>query len=362
LHVLHSMNCGGVEALLMNLLRCADRDKLRFDFLVHVPDEMYYEPELRRLGCEVYRLPALRQLGPVRYARALLDFFRTHPEMQIVHSHLETTTGLILRQARRAGVPVRIAHSHNTRFPRAGPRALPENLLKQWCRRWVVPCATHRLACSREAARWLFGPAEAEIFPNGVDTARFRFSPEMRERCRAERGIPPEARVLLHVGRFQAQKNHSFLLGIWADSAPEHPDDWLLLLGDGELRPETEALAQGLPGADRICFLGQRSDVPAWLSAADVFLLPSLFEGLPVSLAEAQAAGLPCLVSDRVPLDAFASRVRQIPLGAAAPWAAALAELRPAQPAERAAAPEAVAALGYDIRASLRRLEEIYSA
>ena len=362
LHVLHSMNCGGAETLLMNLLRGADPAELRFDFLVHVPDEMFYEAELKARGAVIHRLPSLRQLGPMGYRRALARFFREHPEVRIVHSHLETTTGLILEQARRAGVPLRLAHSHNTRFTRAGLRAIPENTLKRWCRRKIVPNATHRLACSPEAARWLFGNTEAILLPNAIDTARFRFSERARQETRERLGIPRDARVLLHVGRFQPQKNHRFLMRIWQEYAALKPSAYLICVGEGELMPEIKALADTLPGAARVRFAGLQAETAAFYSAADVFLLPSLFEGLPVTLVEAQAAGLPCLISERVPSDTLRN-LRRLPLNDTALWLDALRQKNIMNNcALRIAHYELINDAGYGIQSALEKLLKIYEA
>jgi glycosyltransferase involved in cell wall biosynthesis len=360
LHVLNSMNCGGAETLLMNLYRGLDTQRFQFDFLVNAPEEMHFEPEIRELGGVIHRMPALRAVGPLNYPKALAAFFAANPEYRIVHSHLETTTGLILQAAKQARLPLRIAHSHNTRFTRSGLLAAPENMLKRWCRRQINPNATHRLACSREAAQWLFGAAPAEILPNGIDTQRFCFDPIARQKIRTELGIPTDALVFLHVGRFQRQKNHAFLLELWQRLAPRLPQAQLLLAGEGELQAAMQAKAAAFPGGERVLFLGLRSDVAALLSAADAFLLPSLFEGLPLTLVEALAPGLPAFVSEAVPEDGLEAMVQRLPLQATA-WADALASAKQGE-AVRVNAPEAVAAAGYNIRRTLSRLEEIYAS
>jgi glycosyltransferase involved in cell wall biosynthesis len=353
------MNCGGAEAMLMNLYRRADRSRIQFDFLVSAPEPMFYEPEIASLGGRVFRIPSLRQSDPVRYQRRLLAFFRAHPEYRIVHSHLETTTGLILRQANHAGVPCRIAHSHNTRYPGSGWRALPERWLKDWCKRFILPNATCRLACSSQAAHWLFGAASAEVLRNGILTERFRFDAQARLQVRRRLGLSEETTLYLHVGRFQAQKNQAFLLEAWAELERVRPDAALVLIGEGEQRTAAQQCAARLKEPRRVYFLGQRDDVPRFLCAADCFVLPSLFEGLPLALAEALCAGLPCVVSDRVPTEALPGRITSLPLGDPGQWAAALLA-QPLAGAKRAAAADALAAAGYDAAQSAARLTELY--
>ncbi|MDR2525375.1 MAG: glycosyltransferase family 1 protein [Oscillospiraceae bacterium] len=358
LHVLHSMNLGGAEALLMSLYRRLDTDRYQFDFLVNEPNAMHFEREIAGRGGRIHRMPSLRAIGPFNYAKALGAFLAAHPEYRAVHSHLESTTGLILQAAAQAGVPLRIAHSHNTRFTRAGLLALPENALKSWCRKKINPNATHRLACSQAAAQWLFGDACSEVLRNGIDAPRFAFSPETRAQTRALLDIPAEMTVFLHIGRFQAQKNHTFLLDAWARLAPRFTQAQLLLAGEGVLQAAMQAKAKKIAGGDRVHFLGLREDIPALLSAADAFLLPSLFEGLPVVLVEAQAAGLPCFASDSIPREADLGTCAFLPLDAQI-WAERLARFTP--PHNRSAAVRAVEAAGYDIGQSLRRLEELYA-
>jgi glycosyltransferase involved in cell wall biosynthesis len=361
------MDLGGVETLLTNLWRKRDPQRLAFDFLVHTPQKMHYEAELLAGGAVIHRLPALRALGPVRYVRALECFFAAHPAYTIVHSHLETTTGLILQAAKRSAVPVRIAHSHNTGYPRGGLRALPENALKDWCKTKIVPNATHRLACSHEAAQWLFCGAPAQILPNGIDCEAFRFLAQARAQKRALLGVAEDERVFVHVGRYTPVKNQTFLLDFW----PQVPNARLLLIGDGPLRGELEQKiaaqdarrgARGQNTTKRsaaVRVLGKQTDIAAWLCAADGFLLPSLIEGLPVALVEARASGLPCLVSPRVPLEGVPAQV--LPLKKQA-WIDAIAALRPCAPEARAAAADQVAAMGYDVARSLALLEEIYES
>ena len=186
---------------------------------------------------------------------------------------------------------------------------------------------TDRFACSRKAGEMLFGASPFTVLPNGVDTGAFaRHDPEARARLREHLGVAEDEILLGHVGRFSAQKNHAGLLRIFAAALQRRPNARLLLLGQGPLEAETRALAQELGVADRVIFAGVRTNVQVFYHAMDAFLLPSLFEGLPVVLVEAQAAGLPCFVSDTIDRGAaFADGVHFLPLGDTDAWAAALA-------------------------------------
>ena len=213
LHVLYSMNCGGAENLIMNLYRNIDREKIQFDFLVNFYGDMYFQREIEQLGGRIYKMKTLLQLSPPVYATGLERFFKKHREYKIVHSHLETTTGIILKCARKSGVIVRIAHAHNTRHTGAGLLYLPENLYKDYCRSKIASSATAFFACSTPAAKWLFHDKskDAVIINNGIDTGKFRFSPEVRRQVAESFGIADTTVVLVHTGRFCDQKNHAFL-------------------------------------------------------------------------------------------------------------------------------------------------------
>ncbi len=359
LHVLHSMNCGGAETLLMHLYRGMDREKVQFDFLVNVFDEMYYEREILSLGGRIYRMPFLTKTTPPVYAHALKTFFTEH-SYTIVHSHLETTTGVILGAAKRAGVPVRIAHSHNSRFTRVGLAALPENLFKAWCRSRIVPNATHLFGCSPEANRWLFGKHadESTLLNNGIDVAACAFNAQTRAQKRAELGLG-DALTFGHVGRFNDQKNHAFLIEAFAQYHKSHPDSRLLLAGEGVLQGQIERQVQDAGLENCVSFLGLRPDVPQLLQAMDCFLLPSKFEGLPLALVEAQAAGLWCLAADTVSpqSDLHACAFSFLPLRVS-DWARAMANVTPQT--DRAKAAAIVTDRGFDSRTQAENMQAFY--
>lgn len=362
LHVLHSMNCGGAENLIMNIYRSIDREKVQFDFLVNFYGDMYFQKEIEQLGGRIYRMKTLLQLTPWVYAAELEKFFKNHREYRIVHSHLETTTGIILECARKAGVPVRVAHAHNTRHTRDGLLFAAENTYKNYCRRKIKFNATAFFACSEAAARWLFREKSKEtiILKNGIDTNKFRFSQEARLHAAKLLGIAKTTTVLVHTGRFYDQKNHVFLIDIFKAYQGMNPNSLLLLIGEGPLLSEIKKRAADLGVLDSVLFLGIRDDVCSILQRADAFVLPSKFEGLPLALVEAQCAGLPCYVSDCVPQegDLCCGLVTFLSIGRSAEkWARNIGK----STRDRESASGKVAAAGYDIKSTAKKLEALYN-
>ena len=350
LHVVTYMGRGGLETMLMNYYRAIDRTKVQFDFLTHRDFRADYDDEIEALGGKTYRLPNLNPFSR-SYLGALDRFFREHPEYRIVHSHLDCMSAIPLKAAKKHGVPVRIAHSHSSRQDR--DLKYPMKLL---FKRGISMQATQLFACGTEAGKWMFGTDDFRVLNNAIDARRYCFDPKVRQEVRKELGIPADTPVVGHVGRFMAPKNHGFLLRIFA----ELPDNaMLLLVGEGELQQKNERLAEELGIRDRTIFIGLRSDVDRMLQAMDVFVFPSLYEGLPLSIIEAQAAGLPCLISDKVPIECKKTDlVTQIPLDASpAEWAEAVLS---AAEAPRGDTLAQIREAGFDIRANAEWLQNYY--
>ena len=288
LHVYPEMKSAGTEMVIMNLYRNIDREKVQFDLLVMREGES--DAKFEALGAKVHYLPKTGS-----YKKDLISFFTSHPEYKIVHTHTHAEMGTVLKAAKIARVPTRIAHSHNSRPDL--PRIM--KYYKMWTSRDIEASATHFVACSREAAEWLFPRKNkrASVWNNAIDLDAFRFSAEARARTRAELNIPYDAKVIAHVGRFADQKNHVFLVKLLNELCDRDSSVYAALVGNGPLFEEIKAQAK----SDRILFLGQRSDVPSILTAADLFLFPSNYEGLGIVAVEAQASGLYCLASLGVP-------------------------------------------------------------
>ncbi len=301
--VLNHMDSGGIEAVVQNYYRHIDRSKVQFDFYFAQDSTLPQRQELESLGAGLYPVPAYSR--PLAYHRALYTAFRKHG-YQIVHAHLSTMSCWALFAAWRAGVPVRICHNHTTAHWSEGARTMLKYLLRPFNKM----LATEYFACGETAGRWMYGnrcfdSGRVTILPNAIDTAKYAYDPEARVRLREELGIPQNAFVVGHVGRFMQQKNHRFLLEVFARLLPQRPDAWLLLIGEGELQREMCALSEELGIRERVVFTGARRDVDKLYSAMDVFCLPSLYEGMPLVAWEAQANGLPCLLSTNITTEAF---------------------------------------------------------
>lgn len=360
LHILHSMNRGGTEAMLMNLYRHIDREQIQFDFLLTDPAPCAYEPEIGSLGGRVYRIPRLTRGNPLRYMRAADAFFKAHPEYRIVHSHTSSKSAVPLWIARRNGIPVRICHSHNNRSE-SGINGLIRDALKPALRH----TATDFFACSTEASLWLYGKkksraGEVHIIKNAIPIADYLYDETTRKETRSKLGVE-KSFVVGHVGRFFHQKNHLFLLDIFSEIRRRRPDARLLLVGDGALRPQIERRIAELGLAGAVVLTGVVSDVHRYMQAMDVFVFPSHYEGLGMVLVEAQAAGLRCFTSaGSVPEEAnVAGLVEYIPLSESpAVWAERV--LRHTGPHPRTGTLEKIRAKGYDIAEAARRLEAFY--
>lgn len=364
LHVIGRMSRGGVETWLMHMLRRLNRRRFRMDFLVATAEPAEYDDELRELGGRLLVCGG-RHL-PWRFARGFRQVLSSQGPYDIVHSHVHHFSGLVLGLAKRAGVRGRIAHSHNTADCR--PDGWRRSLYRAAMERWIASSATDLLACSQDAAAALFGrnwPADprCRVLSYGIDPAPLA-APADRQAARSELGIPDGAIVVGHVGRFAEQKNHAWLVEMASELAAASPPVWFLLVGDGPLRGgiQQEVRRRGLES--RFRFAGVRSDVGRLMKGAmDVFVFPSLHEGLGLAGLEAQAAGLPCLFSDRVPREISILPAAVEFLSLEIPpreWArAALARARAARTPAKTAL-EALRTAGFDCRDTVIELASLY--
>lgn len=292
------MDRAGLENMLMNYYRAVDKTKIQFDFLTHRPTEGAYDQEIESMGGKIYRAPRLYPQNYKNYFNFMREFFKEHTEYKIVHSHIDSMSYLPLLAAKRAGVPIRIAHSHSTstdfglKYP-----------LKMFFRAKIPSVATNYAACTTDAGEYLFPKKQVMVIPNAINIEKYYFNEKVRREKRKELGLEKNY-VIGHVGRFTRAKNHVFLIESFAEVVRKCEDVRLLLIGAGELEKNIRELILKKKLDNYIMILSKRDDVAELYQAMDIFAFPSLYEGLGMGAVEAQVSGLRCLVSDRVPWDA----------------------------------------------------------
>ena len=359
LHSVSNMDRAGIETMLMNYYRRIDRSRIQFDFLANKPKPGAYDDEIRAMGGHVYVSPGLAPWQYPAYLRFMKQLLADNPDIRILHAHNEGMMEYALRGAEKAGLPTRIAHAHNTRIIKDYKWPL-----KVFCKQFIPRTATEYFGCGRDAGIYYFGKkrweARGYTMHNAIDPERFRFSEETRRRTRMALGLG-DSFVLGHIGRFNLQKNHGRLIEIFAALLAVKPDAVLLLIGEGELEQQTRDRAKQIGVEKQVRFLGVRSDIPALCMAMDVFVMPSLFEGLPVVGVEAQATGLPCIFSAEVTDEVvILPASERIPLSASdETWAQAIAACDGAK-IDRARSIVPVQQAGYDINVETEKLTELY--
>ncbi|WP_105301478.1 glycosyltransferase family 1 protein [Anaerococcus marasmi] len=353
LHVFGTLNRGGAETLVMNIYRNIDRSKIQFDFVVHHEEEGAYEEEVRKLGGKVYRVPNYKGTNHFTYKKAWDKLLKDHPEYKIVHCHKESIVSLVMDEAKKNG-RIAIAHSHNTQNIPGFKGKVMDVLNKN-----VNSKADYRFACSSDAGYWMFGrDKDFTVIDNGIEVENFTYNPDIRAKIREKLEFS-DKKVLGHIARFNKQKNHSFLIDIFADLLKEDDDYLLVLAGVGDLKEEIEKKVRDLGIEDKVIFLGSIGYVNELLQAIDIFILPSLYEGLAVSTIEAQAAGLKSLLADTIDKNSkITDLVEFIPIDQGTdPWIKAIHK---ALPYQREDTSEMIKKAGFDIRETAERLSEFY--
>lgn len=295
LHVVGKMDTGGMETLIMNWYRNLDKSKIQFDFLTHHKEKGFYDDEIEANGGVVYRLSISNDKNYKKYKLDLDIFFSKHKEYKIVHGHHAAFGRFYLHAAKMNGIPIRIAHSHNSSYTKT-----IRGFLVHISSRYFGKYATDYFACSIVAGNYMYGSkAKFTVINNGIDTDKYVFSKEQREKIRTELNLN-DAYTLVHVGRFFEQKNHKFLMDIFAKYKVLNPEAKLLLIGVGPLQNKIREKVKAFGLEESVLFLNQQPNVQDYLSAADLFVFPSLYEGLPLTLVEAQSSGLPVVCSDTI--------------------------------------------------------------
>lgn len=297
------MNRGGAETMVMNYYRKIDRTKIQFDFMVHRQEHGEYDDEIEALGGRIFRMSPITPVSLMKYQRELQKFFQNHQEYHILHSHMSELGYFAFKEAKKCEVPVRICHAHNA--PVFFSETIEEKIKRiprEILARLIRENTTDFFTCSQIAGEWLYGRKcckDMVFMRNAVDASAFRYNDSLSERIKSQFGWQDNL-VIGHVGRFNPQKNHAFLIDVFDAFRQKHPNAILVLVGSGYLETMIKEKVMERHLDTCVKFLGNRSDMVELYQAFDLFLFPSLYEGLPVSLVEAQAAGIPCVVSDRI--------------------------------------------------------------
>ncbi len=356
LQVLGGLNRGGAETMIMNLYRTIDRNEIQFDFIIHNASENAYVDEVKKMGGKIYLFPKFSGKNILQYRKHWLDFLLNNPDYHIVHSHVRSYATVFIPIAKRCGVKT-IVHSHSTSNG-IGLKGQMKTLM-QIPLRWQ---ADYLFACSEDSGKWLFGKKVVDkpnfsVVKNAIDVKKYRYDIKKRNQMRNALNIEGK-RVYGHVGRLSEPKNHIFLIDIFREIHKRDVNAVLLIVGSGEQRVAIDEKIQKEKLQKVVFMLGARNDIPDIMQALDVFLFPSLWEGLPMTVVEAQAAGLPCLVSNTVTREvALSDVVRYLPISQGTDvWVNCAISAQERYPE----AAEYVIQSGFDVESSAKWLTDYY--
>lgn len=347
----------GAESLVMTHYRHMNRDRFHFDFVNHTQRKCDFDDEITQLGGVLYHLPKFKLWNVLSYLNAWDKLLCAHPDYDVIHIHYFTLAGLILPIAKRHGIKVRIAHSHITK-----KSSRIKGILFSILRRRMINASTLLLACGKEAGFNMFKTNNFIVFNNAIESENYRYNPEVRAKIREGFHFTRNNIVIGNVGSFRStQKNHDFIIDIFAKLVKQYPKFRLILIGEGELRSLVEEKANSLAISEYVTFTGVRSDVPNLYQCMDIFFLPSLYEGLPIVAIEAQTAGLPTIMSTEVSKETIISDlVQAIDLKAdKQTWIKAI-EAASIREVNRADYKNAAINNNYDVEENIKVLESIY--
>lgn len=356
LHVIGTLDRGGAETFLMNVLRNIDRTRFNFVFLCFGNADFDYEDEAIALGATVSRIPAFTKKHMIRNVTSIMKVIKQE-RIDIVHTHIYYDSVFALIAAKLTGTNGRFTHSHNTHAEEKPSyvKKIYHSILKAA----VNLLTTKRLACGEDAGNSLFyKKSEFQVVHNGIAIEDFAYSEQNRHNIRTELKVPLDSLIVLHAGRFHAQKNHAFVIEIFSEYRKLNPKAHLVLVGDGPLRSSIENKVAELSLRGSVTFLGKRTDMNKIFSASDIFLFPSLYEGLPVVMIEAQASSIKSLVSDTIdPAVKQTDTVEFYPLSKhASEWANKISAMNLA----RVDSQDTMLNSSYNIKINVKNIEKIY--
>lgn len=290
LHIFRNLEMGGAQKLIIDIYKNINRDKIEFDFLVSEQGD--YDNELISMRCKIYKIPYLTKVGQIKYKKELKNFFSSHKEYNIIHSHIDQVSGIIMEAAKESNVRYRVAHSHNTK----NSNGVLGKIYKKYLQSKIIKYANRYIGCSKEACKWLFKDKheQALVLNNGINIEKFKFTEEHREEIRNKFNISPDSVLIGNVGRLTKQKNQKFLLKIFKKYLKINTNAYLMIVGEGKLKKQLEKEAKNIK--ENVIFVNNTKDINKFYSAFDVMVLTSKYEGFGITYTESRAANLKCIV------------------------------------------------------------------
>lgn len=353
---------GGIECLVFNLYKNIDREKIQFDFLVpHDCGEISFEKEILAMGGRVFRILYSQRESISKYRKCWMDFFKEHPEVNGIHVHANFQYAFPLVMAKKAGIPLRILHSHNSQQTNADTKII--SMLRNWkVQREIAKAPTTYLACTDMAAQFMFPQKPYIWLKNGIDVDKFDYNQAAREKLRRQYNISENEILFGIVGHLIDVKNPLFSLDVLNEYIKINKHCKLVVIGDGNLKESMEEKISEYKIQNHVIFLGRINDVSEWYQAMDMLLFPSKFEGLGIVLIEAQTSGLLCMASDKVPEDAKVTELVEFQSIDVRPeiWAQRIDKILENNTNQRRSHKEEILAAGYDLKQVSKQLENIY--
>lgn len=363
--IVGSMNAGGAETFLMKMYRALDKQKYQMDFAVAELEKGFYDDEIVSMGGKIHHIIP-KSKGILKNFNDIRRLVRDNNYNYVMRISQHSLSGLELLAAELGGAKVRIFRSSNSNTT---SNSKLNQILHKLCMFMPNTFSTVRIAPSTEAANFMFGEdcikqGRAELLPNAIDTNTFKYNETLRKQIRNEFNINENELVVGHIGRFNQQKNHKFLIEVFAEVLKQKPNALLMLVGDGEKKREIKEQIKALGIEKSVIFTGIRSDVPALLSAMDMFVFPSFYEGMPNTVIEAQATGLPCVIADTITEEAGVTDCVHFKslADSAEEWAHTALSLLVDCKAERACYKKQMQNAGYDIESSVKQFVSLIFA
>lgn len=362
LHVISGMNSGGMENMIMNYYRNIDRSKFQFDFLINEPDEVFFEKEILKLGGHIYRVPFQRQ-------NIFMNHKRVREVLQgkkydVIHMHQGITYYYPLKYAKQIGVKNRVIHNHGINRNFLKYLKIYNNL---FARKRISSLGNNYLSCSKEVLAHIYTDQIIKkenytILPNSIDVEKFCYNENSRKKIRKEFNIKEKEKVFVHIGTFTIPKNHLFLINVFSRYLKKEPNSKLILVGTGELEEKIKNKIKDLNLEQNVIFVGVRNDVFDILSASDIMLFPSLYEGLPLVLVEAQANGINIVSSNNVSRETqITELIQYVEIDSEEKWIKAIKKISKTKAEKRKSYNKRILDTEFSIKKSVKKLEQIYN-